>query len=361
MSSPSDARRVRLSVIVVAFGKEALLEDCLLGLERAFARVEGETELIVVLNDLSPAGRERMQLAAPAVVPLEGSPDLGFAGAVSAGLGVARGEWIALVNDDCTVHPDALEELLAAGERDPKTGSVAANIRFAARPGTVNSAGIEIDDRGVARERRLGEPATAVEKEVIDVFGASATLAIYRRAMLESVGGLDVSFFAYLEDADLAWRARQAGWRCLLAPRAVALHHHSSTLGHRSKAKHFLVGRNRVRMLAKNASGRQLRRRLVQIVAYDLLYVAHAAAADRTFAPLVGRVQGLRDWNAYRAAGRPHRHEIRLSPSGGVRDALRRRRAYRRAVPPAAAPAAVLAGNHRKQAVVRLVRGGEGR
>jgi GT2 family glycosyltransferase len=329
MSSPSDAGRVRLSAIVVACGKVALLENCLLALDQALARVDGETELIVVLNELSTTGRERLQLLLPAVVPIEGSPSLGFAGAVAAGLDVARGEWIALVNDDCSLTPDALEELVVTGERHPKVGSVAASIRFAAEPDTMNSAGIEIDDLGVARERRLGEPAIAVETEVVEVFGASATLALYRRAMLASVGGLDLSFFAYLEDADLAWRARLAGWTCLLAPRAVGVHHHSSTLGHGSKAKHLLVGRNRVRMLAKNASGRQLRRRLIQIVAYDLLYVAYAAAADRTFAPLVGRLQGLRDWSAYRAAGVPHRHEIRLSRSPGVVAGLRRSRTYR--------------------------------
>ena len=329
MSSPSEAGAVRLSAIVVAFGKEAVLEECVAALEHALARVDGETELIVVLNHVSTPTRERLHLLVPGVVPVEGSPGLGFAGGVAAALDVARGEWIALVNDDCVLDPDALDELLATGERHPNVGSVAANIRFAGRPDTVNSAGIEIDDLGVARERRLGEPALALESEAVEVFGASAALALYRRAMVDSVGGLDVSFFAYLEDADLAWRARLAGWRCLFAPRAVALHHHSSTLGHRSKAKHLLVGRNRVRMLAKNASGRQLRRRLIQIVAYDLLYVVWAAAIDRSVAPLVGRVQGLRDWSAYRESGRPQRHELRLSRAPGVLDALRRGRTYR--------------------------------
>jgi hypothetical protein len=120
-----------------------------------------------------------------------------------------------------------------------------------------------------------------------------------------------------------------AAWKCVLAPRAVAFHHHSSTLGHGSKAKYLLVGRNRVRLLAKNASGRQLRRRLIQIVVYDLLYAGYVAATDRTFAPLVGRLRGLRDWRTYRAAGRPARREIGLAPSPGVRDALRRTRVYR--------------------------------
>lgn len=302
---------VRLSAIVVAFGKEELLEACLASLEAALARVEGETELIVVANDVDD--------------------NLGFAGGVAAGLARARGDWIALVNDDCTLEPGALAALLAAARGRPDVGSVAAQVRFAGDGGTINSAGIEIDELGVARERRLGEPVTAIDAEAVEVFGASATLALYRRAMLDAVGGLDVSFFAYLEDADLAWRARMAGWTCVLAPGAIGVHHHSATLGHGSKAKHLHVGRNRVRMLAKNASGRQLRRKLPAIVAYDLLYVAGAAVADRTLAPLVGRLQGVGDWRAYRREGRSQRREIELSRAPGVRAARRRTRVYRTA------------------------------
>ncbi len=319
-----------VSAIVVGFGKESLLEECISRLAEALDRVDGGSEVIVVLNDVSAAAQEWLERRAPQVVTVAGGLELGFAGGVAAGLAVARGEWIALVNDDCLLHPDALRELLAAGERDPGVGSVAAQIRFAARPDTINSAGIEIDELGVAWERRLGEPADACETPV-EVFGASAALALHRRAMLDAVGGLDASFFAYLEDADLAWRARMAGWRCVLAPRAIALHHHSRTLGHGSKAKHLLVGRNRVRMLAKNASGRQLRRQLLRIVAYDVLYVCYAVLGARTPAPLTGRLRGLRDWRSDRAAGRSGRREIQLAPTPGVRGALHRNRVYRSA------------------------------
>jgi GT2 family glycosyltransferase len=330
---------VKVSVVVVAFAKEKLLEECLARLETALAHVDDETELIVVANQLSPVARERLRSRTLEVATVEGSPSLGFAGGLEAGLAVARGEWIACVNDDCWLEPDALAELLAAGERRSDVGSVAAQVRFAARPETINSAGLEIDDLGVARERMLGEPAMLDGAEVVDVFGASATLALYRRTMLDSLGGFDASFFAYLEDADLAWRARMAGWECVLAPRAVALHHHSATLGHGSNAKHLLVGRNRVRMLAKNGSGSFLRGRFIAIVAYDLLYASYVVATDRTLAPLRGRVRGLLDWRAYRRAGQPTRREIELSPSPGLREALRRGRIYRSAragSPPAA-------------------------
>jgi GT2 family glycosyltransferase len=331
---------VRLSALVVAFRKEELLQACLASVDDALARVDGETELVVVLNDGSAATRARLATT----VTVEGDPGLGFAGAVASGLAAARGEWIALVNDDCSLHPDALAELLDAGSRDPGVGSVAAQVLFAARRETINSAGIEVDDLGVARERRLGEPADAADPDVVEVFGASAACCLYRRAMLDDVGGLDTSFFAYLEDADLAWRARMAGWRCVLAPRALAFHEHSATLGHGSRQKYRLVGRNRVRMLAKNAATRQLRRRLIRIVAYDLLYVAYAGMRGRTLAPLAGRLEGLRDWSEYREAGRPSRRETPLRPSPGVLHALGRSRVYR-AASPAPGPRQVSAGS----------------
>ena len=316
-----------LSVIVVAFGKDELFAECLDLVESALAWVEGGAELLVVLNRASPATRER--LASSPAITVEGSPELGYAGAVELGLTVARGEWIALVNDDCLVERGALVELLAAGRSSPAIGSVAAQIRFADRPGTINSAGIELDRLGIARERRLGEPAELVEQGFVDVGGASGTLGLFRRAMLDDVGGFDPTFFAYLEDADLAWRARMAGWRCVLAPRAIALHHHSATLGHRSDAKHRLVGRNRVRMLAKNATARGLCAGLAPIVAYDLLYVAHGAVTGRTLTPLAGRLEGLAEWRRYRAAGRAGRRELVLPRSPGLRAALARNRVYR--------------------------------
>jgi GT2 family glycosyltransferase len=148
--------------------------------------------------------------------------------------------------------------------------------------------------------------------------------------MLDAIGDFDESFFAYLEDADLAWRARMCGWRSVYAPRAIVRHHHSSTLGHRSPQKYMLVGRNRVRMLAKNATVSQLIRRGLAIVAYDLVYVAYVALRARTLAPLQGRIAGLREWRKYRDAGRPTRRPIRMPRSPGLLAALRRDRAYGR-------------------------------
>lgn len=283
------------------------------------------SELIVVLNRVSDRDRAELRESTDLVL-IEPDRNLGFAGGVNAAISRSSGEWIALVNDDCVLEPTALAALLTAGDGAPDIGSVAAQVRFADKPNTINSAGIEVDVLGVASERLLGAPVAASEPEVTEVFGASGAAGLYRRSMLDAIGGFDESFFAYLEDADVAWRARMAGWRCVYAPAAVVHHRHSASLGHGSPTKHFLVGRNRVRLLAKNATLGHLARHALGMVVYDVAYVAFAGARARSSAPLRGRAAGVIHWREDRA--KVTRRPVELSHASGVRRALRRDSAY---------------------------------
>jgi len=314
-----------VSAVVLAFAEDTVVTRCLTALTAALETLEESAELVIVLNRPFPDSL----FPAEAILVKPGE-NLGFAGGVRHAVAASSGEWIALVNDDCFVDPGALRALLDAGRAGDDIGSVAGLVRFDDRPGIVNSAGLEVDVLGVASERLLGRPL-ADAAEPAEVFGASGGFALYRRAMLDAVGGFDESFFAYLEDADLAWRARMAGWRSVYTPDAHALHRHSTVLGHGSRAKHTLVGRNRVRMIAKNATGAQLRRHGAAMIAYDLAYVTYAAVRTHTLAPLKGRLDGVRDWRQYRALGRGTRQPVGFSPTGGLRAALRRDRAYRAA------------------------------
>ena len=249
---------------------------------------------------------------------------------MSAGVGRARGAWIALLNDDVTVEPAALRELLAAGRSAPDVGAAAAQMRFAGRRDVINSAGIDVDSLGVATDRLVGRPIDESEPVATEVFGACAGAAVYSRAMLEATGGFDTSFYVYLEDVDLAWRARMSGWRTLYVPSAVVYHHHSATMGHASPRKYFLVGRNRVRLLAKNATAGHLLRASIPMLLYDAAYVVAVGARSRTLAPLRGRIVGLREWRAYRRAGRAYRRPVQLTSRRGFREAFERDRAWRR-------------------------------
>jgi GT2 family glycosyltransferase len=323
------ALAVTVSVVVVDHRARALLLDCLAHVEAARAGLE--SELIVVENASDGETAALVRERHPDATVIEERENTGFAPAVARAIAASTGEWIALVNNDAKLEPGALKALLAAGEADSRIGAVAAQVRFVARPEVVNSAGLVVDRLGVAYERLAGAAIAAAETASPDVFGATGCVALYRRAMLDAVGGFDASFFAYLEDVDVAWRARAAGWRAVYEPRALAHHHGSASAREGSAFKYRLVGRNRMRLLAKNATTGQLLRYGALMALYDLAYVVFAGVTDRTLAPLLGRLEGLREWRRYRAAGAATRGSAPLAPaSAGWRGALGQWRGYRR-------------------------------
>ncbi len=81
-------------------------------------------------------------------------------------------------------------------------------------------------------------------------------------------------------------------------------------------------------MPARNADHRHLRRHGTAIVAYDLAYVVFVAARERSIAPLLGRLAGLREWRSYRREGAALRRPLSLEPRPGMRAALGRRAAW---------------------------------
>jgi GT2 family glycosyltransferase len=332
------AVRALVSIVVVAYRVREPLLACLdsiavavAELERSAGRLPSEpgtgphAELIVVDNgDLA----ELVRAHSPQARVLEPHVNLGFAGGVQLGIEAAAGSWVALVNDDATLEPDALLRLLERGASDPDIGAVAPQIRFELQAGTINSAGIDVDSLGVATERLAGAPVERADQPC-EVFGVSGCVALYRGEMLAQIGGFDTEFFAYLEDVDVAWRARAAGWRAFYEPAAVAHHRGSASSGEGSARKYYLVGRNRVRLLARNATTRQLVVNLIGILCYDSAYVLYVALSDRTLAPLRGRLSGLRRWRAARRSDGGDRRDVPLSsPLQSWRRSLSQHRAY---------------------------------
>jgi GT2 family glycosyltransferase len=111
--------------------------------------------------------------------------------------------------------------------------------------------------------------------------------------MLEEIGMFDQDFFVYLEDVDLAWRARRAGWRCLYVPSACVLHRHSATAREGSPFKSFHLGRNKVWLVVKHYPVGQLWWYVPLVVLYDLLAVIYALVVRRDVYSLRGRLAAL--------------------------------------------------------------------
>ncbi len=218
----------------------------------------------------------------------------GFARGCNQGIAQVRAPWVATLNNDTQPEACWLEHLLSCVTSQPDLGMIAGKLLFVRETGQINSAGIAVDWAGIAWDWRGGETDRPHENGVHEIFGPCAGAAMYARRMLECMGGFDNDFFAYLEDVDLAWRARLAGWRCVFQPQARAYHYHSATLGDPSSRKSFLLGRNKVWLIAKNYPAPWLARFLPLIIAYDLMAIAYGLARTGDLALLRGRIAGLR-------------------------------------------------------------------
>lgn len=209
----------------------------------------------VIVVDNSAKGLVRRSGVAGVRV-LESPRNLGFGAAVNRGMEASAAPFLAVLNDDAAAHPRWLEAMLAALERRPDAGMCASQVRLFGEH-RLDSAGMLLAGDGVAKQRGHGRPPEdfPVAEEVLFPSGSAA---LYRRAMLDAIGGFDESFFLYCEDTDLGLRARWAGWKCLYVPDAVVEHHYSHSAGRASPVKAYFVERNRLFAVVKNFPARML-------------------------------------------------------------------------------------------------------
>lgn len=235
-----------VSVIVPNWNGRHLIGACLDSLR---AQTYPNVEIIVVDGASQDGSADLVAERYPEVRLLRLAANLGFSGNVNAGLRAARGEVLALLNNDAEAEPAWLSELVNALLADPSLGSCATKIVHHENRGLIASAGDVLRRDGLAAQRGNGEPDDGRYDLSEEVFAASGGGAAYRRAMLEDVGLLDERFRSYLEDVDLGLRARLRGWRCWYVPTARVYHRVSATGG--GKLASFYVARNSIRLLAR--------------------------------------------------------------------------------------------------------------
>ena len=170
----------------------------------------------------------------PAIRVVLQRENLGYAAANNAGAAVARGEFLALLNNDLVLTPRWLEPMLAAHRASGDRAGLVGNLQLDAATGALDHAGIAINLQGKPEHlRRLPlasrlAPFACPHRRSVAVTGACV---LVRRALWEKLGGFDEKFINGCEDVDLCLRAAAAGHVNLVALRSVVRHHISSSPG----------------------------------------------------------------------------------------------------------------------------------
>jgi len=282
MDARSPVSSPLVSVVVVNWNRGDLLRACLRSLEAQSFR---DFEILVVDNGSGDGSPAMVEAEFPAARVIRNDANRGYCAANNQGIAAARGRYVALINNDAEADPRWIEELLGAFRVADDVGMAASKILVWESRGTIDKAGHLIYPDGQNRGRGTGEADWGQYDRVEETAWPDGCAAMYRKDMLDAIGGFDEDFFAYADDAELGLRARIAGWRCLYVPAAVVFHHHGSTLGRFSTERLFLIERNRLWLAAKLFPWRLLALNPV----YFTLRVAAAA-----FGMMVGRGEAAR-------------------------------------------------------------------
>ena len=242
-----------VSVIIVNFNAGGLLTRSLEALRKQTLRPK---QIYVVDNASRDGSCDRIAADFPEVTLIRLEQNTGFAAANN--LAVRRAEgcaWIALLNPDAFPEPTWLERLVSAAETHPEVACFASRMIQQHRPEYLDGTGDAYHVSGLVWRRGYDLPGEGNYLKKEEVFSACAAAALYRRDAFEAAGGLDEDFFCYLEDVDLAFRLRLAGYRCLYVPDAVVHHVGSATTGKDSDFAVYHGHRNVVWTYLKNMPG----------------------------------------------------------------------------------------------------------
>lgn len=248
-----------------------------------------------------------------------------YAAAMNMALADTDGDAVLFLNADCFLGPDFLARARPRLDEDD-VGSVAPKLLRTAGPldggtdGAIDAAGMTVDRRRKNGLVGHGRPAAAFARPA-DCFGADGAAALYRRSVLDrcaltprpSGSGtpevFDEDMALWASDADLAWRARLLGWRCVYEPGALARHvrtYSPSTRAQVSEAHRRLQFRNRYLMWVKNETRRGLLQDLPHVLAYEAAALGHVLLRERHL------LAGYREVRAALPEARERRREVQV-------------------------------------------------
>ncbi|CAL4866082.1 hypothetical protein MMA231_00320 [Asticcacaulis sp. MM231] len=192
-----------------------------------------------------------LALKFPAVRQIANPINLGFAVGMNRAAAQSQADWIGLINPDAFLDADWLKSMKAAIAGHPDVRIFTSLQLDAEHPDRLDGAGDAMSFFGFPYRAGIGH-AVPPHMDIAEVFAPCGAAMLIRRDLWQQLGGFYESFFCYCEDADLGFRARLLGERCLFVPQAIVRHIGSASLGVRSDFALYHGYRNRLWLYARN-------------------------------------------------------------------------------------------------------------
>jgi N-acetylglucosaminyl-diphospho-decaprenol L-rhamnosyltransferase len=220
----------RVLAVVVNHGADDVMVDCVRSL-----RAEGAGEVVVVDNGPDGDGEGRLARAGLEATYVRLSENRGYGAAVNRGVAGRGGDPVLVCNADVALRPGALAALVDTLSADPSLAVVGPRLVEtdgtpypSARtfPSLVDAAGHAFVGL-VSRRNRFSRRYQMLDwdhRSRRPVDWVSGACFLIRRSSFDALGGFDESYFMYMEDVDLCWRAHRAGFGVCFEPGATVVH-----------------------------------------------------------------------------------------------------------------------------------------
>ena len=283
----------KVSFIVVNWNGKETVSECL---DSILAQTYKNIEIIFVDNHSSDDSLElvKEKYNLDKIIALD--KNYGYAEANNIGFRYARGEYIALVNNDSALDKNWLEKALKVFQSNEHqhVASVATKIINYHQRNLIDTAGVEFLGFGAGWDYKNFAVDSVEVNRRKEVFGACATASLYKKKILDETGLFDSKYFIYFEDTELAFRLRLFGYKCIYEPEAVCYHYGGKKRDPRNEFYIYFGRRNIEFLFIKNMQGSLFTKYFLSHCLYEFVLFLFFLLAGRAIPFLKAKIQFLK-------------------------------------------------------------------
>lgn len=268
----------KVTVQIVTYNSAGDILQCIDSIDKQTYK---NIELIIIDNKSTDNTVDLLKSNFPGIQLIENNENLGFCSAHNIGLKRGIGTYHLILNPDVILDSHFIENMVSFTEKQPQVGLATGKILRMMPNGDlsniIDSTGILLPKNRRAYDRGQGKEDLGQYDKDRQVFGVCGAAAFYRKKMLEEIKidgeYFDETFFAYKEDVDLSWRARNLGWKSIYVPEAIAYHKRGWQEEGRNHIPTFLKVhslKNRYLMMLKNEKTSDFLKNLPFILSFDI-------------------------------------------------------------------------------------------
>lgn len=247
------------SIVIPNYNGAIFIEPCLLALKKAISNCPKSIfEVILVDNgstDKSPQIFKKYFSKNSTLLSLNSNQ--GFAAAVNSGIRASKHDYVCILNNDLNLDPNWFF-IISRGIKDHPNYSTFCGTVLSYDGSKIESQGFKFSMSGRCENINNGNTfSTKVlehQSSNVPIWGSSAAVVVYQKSAIIKVGLFDESFFAYIEDVDLAFRLSKNNYQSLLIPTAISYHLGGSTSNSMGTLRQYYTLRNWIKLIIKNYS-----------------------------------------------------------------------------------------------------------